>query len=120
MTSSESLGAAGGKRPRTVYCGTPYKRPMSSSGRRLVDMMMMMIIKTVLNRNVCTILGFFDGPILAYNLLLDERGPFISGTLRPAMSLTTPFAILSMPKYNKAKITPHTCVLKLFETHMGM
>ncbi|CAH2246290.1 jg3724 [Pararge aegeria aegeria] len=42
MTSSESLGAAGGKRPRTVYCGTPYKRPMSSSGRRLVDMMMMM------------------------------------------------------------------------------
>ncbi|CAH2243674.1 jg26148 [Pararge aegeria aegeria] len=41
MTSGESLGAAGGKRPRTVYCGTPYIRPMSSSGRRLVDMMMM-------------------------------------------------------------------------------
>ncbi|CAH2245669.1 jg6565 [Pararge aegeria aegeria] len=25
---------AGGKRPRTVYCGTPYKRPMSSSRHR--------------------------------------------------------------------------------------
>ncbi|CAH2243827.1 jg23212 [Pararge aegeria aegeria] len=44
MTSGESLGAAGGKRPGTVYCGTPYKRRMSSSGRRLVDMMMMMMI----------------------------------------------------------------------------
>ncbi|CAH2243792.1 jg12706 [Pararge aegeria aegeria] len=44
MPSGESLGAAGGKRPRTVYCGTPYKRPMSSSGRRLVDMMMMMMM----------------------------------------------------------------------------
>ncbi|CAH2247559.1 jg750 [Pararge aegeria aegeria] len=41
MTSGESLAAAGGKRPRTVYCETPYKRPMSSSGLRLVDMMMM-------------------------------------------------------------------------------
>ncbi|CAH2253350.1 jg973 [Pararge aegeria aegeria] len=41
MTSGESLGAAGGKRPRTVYCGTPYKRPKSSSGRTLVEMMMM-------------------------------------------------------------------------------
>ncbi|CAH2227602.1 jg26452 [Pararge aegeria aegeria] len=40
MTSGESLGAAGGKRLGTVYCGTPYKRPMSSSGRRLVGMMM--------------------------------------------------------------------------------
>ncbi|CAH2247521.1 jg736 [Pararge aegeria aegeria] len=39
MTSGESLGAAGGKRPRTVYCGTSNKRPMSSSGRRLDDMM---------------------------------------------------------------------------------
>ncbi|CAH2229554.1 jg19692 [Pararge aegeria aegeria] len=38
----ESLGAAGGKRPRTVDCGTPYKRPMSSSGLRLVELMMMM------------------------------------------------------------------------------
>ncbi|CAH2218403.1 jg27749 [Pararge aegeria aegeria] len=45
MTSGESLGAAGGKRPRTVYCGTPYKRTMSCSGRRLVDMMMMMMMK---------------------------------------------------------------------------
>ncbi|CAH2240682.1 jg25706 [Pararge aegeria aegeria] len=33
---SESLGAAGGKRPRTVDCGTPYKRPMSNSGHPLV------------------------------------------------------------------------------------
>ncbi|CAH2265640.1 jg15724 [Pararge aegeria aegeria] len=40
MTSGGQLGAAGGKRPMTVYCETPYKRPMSSSGRRLVDMMM--------------------------------------------------------------------------------
>ncbi|CAH2239608.1 jg19130 [Pararge aegeria aegeria] len=28
-------------RPSTVYCGTPYKRPMSSSGRQLVEMMTM-------------------------------------------------------------------------------
>ncbi|CAH2229049.1 jg17291 [Pararge aegeria aegeria] len=41
MTSDESLGAAGGKRPRIVYCGTPYKRPVSSSGSQLVDMIMM-------------------------------------------------------------------------------
>ncbi|CAH2211483.1 jg24928 [Pararge aegeria aegeria] len=31
MTSGESLGAAGGKRPRPVDCETPYKRPMSNS-----------------------------------------------------------------------------------------
>ncbi|CAH2234958.1 jg10428 [Pararge aegeria aegeria] len=37
MTSGESFGAAGGKRPRTVYRGTPYKRPMSSCGRQLVE-----------------------------------------------------------------------------------
>ncbi|CAH2265122.1 jg9276 [Pararge aegeria aegeria] len=42
MTSGESMRAAGGKPPSTVYCGTPYKRPMYSSGRRLVDMMIMM------------------------------------------------------------------------------
>ncbi|CAH2233774.1 jg11779 [Pararge aegeria aegeria] len=36
MTSGESLGAAGHKRPRTVDCGTPHKRPISSSGRQLV------------------------------------------------------------------------------------
>lgn len=35
------------------------------------------------------------------------------------MSLTTPFAILSMPKYNKAKIA-HTCVLKFFKTCMSV
>ncbi|CAH2241930.1 jg17114 [Pararge aegeria aegeria] len=39
MTSGESLGAARGKRPRTMYCGTPYKKPMSSSRRRLVEVM---------------------------------------------------------------------------------
>ncbi|CAH2226501.1 jg26440, partial [Pararge aegeria aegeria] len=32
--------AAGSKRHKTVEFGTPYKRPMSSSGRLLVDMMM--------------------------------------------------------------------------------
>ncbi|CAH2242761.1 jg8523 [Pararge aegeria aegeria] len=42
-TSDKSLGAAGRKRPSSVYCGTPYKRPMSSSGRRLVEIMMMMM-----------------------------------------------------------------------------
>ncbi|CAH2233311.1 jg6233 [Pararge aegeria aegeria] len=42
MTSGESLGAAGGKWSRTVDSGTPYKRPLSSSGRPLVEMMMMM------------------------------------------------------------------------------
>ncbi|CAH2227324.1 jg9, partial [Pararge aegeria aegeria] len=44
MTSGESPGAAGGKRPRTVYCGTPYKRPMSSSGRQFVDVMMKLLM----------------------------------------------------------------------------
>ncbi|CAH2232103.1 jg4777 [Pararge aegeria aegeria] len=34
MPSGESLGAAGVKRSRTVDCGTPYKTPMSSSGRQ--------------------------------------------------------------------------------------
>ncbi|CAH2227491.1 jg9312 [Pararge aegeria aegeria] len=34
MTSSESRVAAGYKRPRIVEFGTPYKRPMSSSGRQ--------------------------------------------------------------------------------------
>ncbi|CAH2238922.1 jg13730 [Pararge aegeria aegeria] len=29
----------GGKRPRTVDCGTPYRRPMSSSGHQLVELM---------------------------------------------------------------------------------
>ncbi|CAH2251949.1 jg13826 [Pararge aegeria aegeria] len=42
MTSGESLGAAGGERPRTVHSGTPYLRPMSSSGRPWLEMMMMM------------------------------------------------------------------------------
>ncbi|CAH2207447.1 jg5535, partial [Pararge aegeria aegeria] len=47
MTTGESLGAFGGKRPGTVYYGTPYKRPMSSSGRRLVDMMSMMMMISI-------------------------------------------------------------------------
>ncbi|CAH2243728.1 jg8787 [Pararge aegeria aegeria] len=42
MTSGESLGAVGGKRPRNVDSGTPYDIPMSSSGRQLVELMMMM------------------------------------------------------------------------------
>ncbi|CAH2236896.1 jg20305 [Pararge aegeria aegeria] len=39
MTSGESLGATGGKRLRTVDCGIPFKRPISSSGRQLVEIM---------------------------------------------------------------------------------
>ncbi|CAH2217501.1 jg26363 [Pararge aegeria aegeria] len=39
-TSSQSLGAAGKKRPRTVDFGTPHKRPMSSSGRQSVEVIM--------------------------------------------------------------------------------
>ncbi|CAH2261528.1 jg20152 [Pararge aegeria aegeria] len=35
--SSESLGAAGNKRPWTVDFGTPYKRPISSSGLQSVE-----------------------------------------------------------------------------------
>ncbi|CAH2240667.1 jg8051 [Pararge aegeria aegeria] len=44
MTLSASQVAAAGslKRHRTVDFGTPYERPMSSSGRLSVDMMMMM------------------------------------------------------------------------------
>ncbi|CAH2236332.1 jg10714 [Pararge aegeria aegeria] len=42
-TSKEPLGAAGNKRPRTVDFGTPYKRPMSSSGLQPVKVMMMMM-----------------------------------------------------------------------------
>ncbi|CAH2243097.1 jg14118 [Pararge aegeria aegeria] len=41
-TLSASQLAAGSKRLRTVEFGTPYKRPMSSSGRLSVDVMMMM------------------------------------------------------------------------------
>ncbi|CAH2233760.1 jg3622 [Pararge aegeria aegeria] len=40
--SNESRGAAGYKQPRIVEFGTPYKKPMSSSGRQSVDLMMMM------------------------------------------------------------------------------
>ncbi|CAH2269419.1 jg16445 [Pararge aegeria aegeria] len=55
MTSGESLGAAGGKRPRTVFYGTPYKRPMSSSGRRLVEMMMM---KSLYSYSILSVIGY--------------------------------------------------------------
>ncbi|CAH2237416.1 jg11271 [Pararge aegeria aegeria] len=41
-TLSASQVAAGSKWHRTVEFGTPYKRPMSSSGRLSVDMKMMM------------------------------------------------------------------------------
>ncbi|CAH2244589.1 jg11704 [Pararge aegeria aegeria] len=41
-TLSASQVDAGSKRLRTVELGTPYKRPMSSSGRLSVDVMMMM------------------------------------------------------------------------------
>ncbi|CAH2209517.1 jg17515 [Pararge aegeria aegeria] len=40
----ESLGATGNKRPRTVDFGTPYKRPMSSSGLQSVEVMMVMMV----------------------------------------------------------------------------
>ncbi|CAH2236328.1 jg10710 [Pararge aegeria aegeria] len=40
-TLSASQVAAGSKRLRTVELGTPYRRPMSSSGRLSVDVMMM-------------------------------------------------------------------------------
>ncbi|CAH2241351.1 jg15551 [Pararge aegeria aegeria] len=43
-TLSVSQVAAGSKRLRTVELGSPYKRPMSSSGRLSVDMMMMMMM----------------------------------------------------------------------------
>ncbi|CAH2210840.1 jg1875 [Pararge aegeria aegeria] len=40
-TLREPRGAAGYKRPRIVGLGTLFKRPMSSSGRQSVDLMMM-------------------------------------------------------------------------------
>ncbi|CAH2211702.1 jg4659 [Pararge aegeria aegeria] len=43
-TLSASQVAAGSKRLKTVEFETPYKRPMSSSGRLPVDMMMMINI----------------------------------------------------------------------------
>ncbi|CAH2216614.1 jg141 [Pararge aegeria aegeria] len=42
-TLSASQVAVGSKRLRIVELGTPYKRPMSSSGRLSVDVMMMMM-----------------------------------------------------------------------------
>ncbi|CAH2249969.1 jg12846 [Pararge aegeria aegeria] len=42
-TLSASQVAAASKRDRTVAFGTPYKRPMSCSGRLSVDVMMMMM-----------------------------------------------------------------------------
>ncbi|CAH2234486.1 jg1628 [Pararge aegeria aegeria] len=44
---SASQVAAGSKRHKTVGFGTPYRRPMFSSGRLSVDMMMMMERKTI-------------------------------------------------------------------------
>ncbi|CAH2234222.1 jg16671 [Pararge aegeria aegeria] len=43
-TSNASRGAAGHKRHKTVEFGTPFKRPISNSGRLAVDMMMTMSI----------------------------------------------------------------------------
>ncbi|CAH2235024.1 jg1294 [Pararge aegeria aegeria] len=41
---TEDIRRVAGSRWRQAAqdCGTPYKRPMSSSGRRLIDMMMML------------------------------------------------------------------------------
>ncbi|CAH2247269.1 jg15458 [Pararge aegeria aegeria] len=47
-TLSASQVAAGSKRHRTVEFGTSYKRPMSSSGRLSIDMMMMIICLQIL------------------------------------------------------------------------
>ncbi|CAH2256268.1 jg22623 [Pararge aegeria aegeria] len=44
-TLSTSQVAAGSKRLRTVEFGTPYKRPMSTSGSLSDDVIMMMMIK---------------------------------------------------------------------------
>ncbi|CAH2258749.1 jg5418 [Pararge aegeria aegeria] len=43
-TSSESLGAAGNKRPKMVDFETPYRRPISSSGRQAVEVIKMVMI----------------------------------------------------------------------------
>ncbi|CAH2210865.1 jg5572 [Pararge aegeria aegeria] len=43
-TLSASQVAAGPKRHKTVELGTPYKRPISDSGRLLVNMMIMMML----------------------------------------------------------------------------
>ncbi|CAH2211048.1 jg26600 [Pararge aegeria aegeria] len=42
-------GSSGSKRHRTVEFGTPYKIPMSSSGRLSVDMMMKMMAYLLLD-----------------------------------------------------------------------
>ncbi|CAH2233149.1 jg17776 [Pararge aegeria aegeria] len=42
MPSNESEGAAGPKQHRTVVFGTPYKRPMSSSGQRKIEVQEML------------------------------------------------------------------------------
>ncbi|CAH2238389.1 jg21094 [Pararge aegeria aegeria] len=68
MTSGESLGAAGDKRPRTVDCGTSYKRPISSCERQLVEMMMMMkkVIYSVLYERIpveVTLVGETGGKV---------------------------------------------------------
>ncbi|CAH2243578.1 jg12888 [Pararge aegeria aegeria] len=41
-TSNESLGAAGNNPRYCVDFGTPYKRPMSSSGLQSVEVMMIL------------------------------------------------------------------------------
>ncbi|CAH2269950.1 jg24544 [Pararge aegeria aegeria] len=49
-TLSASQVAAGSKRHRTVEFGTHYKRPISSSGRLSVDMMIMMMMMMIKNK----------------------------------------------------------------------
>ncbi|CAH2240397.1 jg3805 [Pararge aegeria aegeria] len=46
QTTLSASQVAGSKRHRTVEFGTPYKRPLSSSGRLSVDMMMMINLST--------------------------------------------------------------------------
>ncbi|CAH2244621.1 jg3850 [Pararge aegeria aegeria] len=52
-TLGASQVAAGSKRHKTVEFGTPYKRPMSSSGRLSVDLMVMMSVMMRVRVRVC-------------------------------------------------------------------
>ncbi|CAH2268878.1 jg21149 [Pararge aegeria aegeria] len=59
-TLSASQVAAGSKRHRTVEFGTPYKRPMSGSGRLSVDeIMMMKMIYVLINGGLTSLIQRF-------------------------------------------------------------
>ncbi|CAH2240272.1 jg2284 [Pararge aegeria aegeria] len=50
-TLSASQVTAGSNRHRTLEFGTPYKRPLSSSGRLSVDRMMMMMFLAMFDQH---------------------------------------------------------------------